>query len=240
MNETEWRWFPGTAVFAISMAVVHIVAPRIRQRLQSHEAIVASFGGGMAAAYVFVHLLPELDKGHALLGRMIFVLSLVSFVVYYGLSMTMQSRIVHQPPGARDPSFFAVKLAQVWIYNWLIIYGTPASAAESGWHCIGLIIAMALHLAHSDYELGMQYTQPFDSWGRFLLATAPLVGWISVVLDQKTNETINDILVALLAGVMLYAVFRERRSPSTASRGSGGFWLELRVLCSSWPSLWSD
>ena len=183
----------------------------------------------MAAAYVFVHLLPELDKGHALLGRMIFVLSLVSFVVYYGLSMTMQSRSDHQSPAARAPFFFPVKLAQLWIYNWLIIYGTPASAAEDGWRCIGLIIAMALHLAHSDFDLGMQYTKPFDSWGRFVLATAPLVGWISVVLDQKTNETINDILVALLAGVMLYAVFREQIPEHRESRfwwfvlGAAGF-----------------
>lgn len=234
MNEIVWRWFPGTAVFAISMAVVHVAAPRIRRALQGRESIVASLGGGMAAAYVFVHLLPELDQGNALLGRMIFVLSLVSFVIYYGMSTYMQSRSELQPAGSQASSsaahsFFPFKLAQLWIYNWLIIYGTPADVAESGWHGIGLIVAMALHLMHSDYELGTQYPQPFDARGRLVLATAPLAGWISVVLDQKTNQTVNDILVALLAGIMLYSVFREQIPDHRESRfwwfflGAAGF-----------------
>ena len=56
-----FRWFPGTAVFAVVVAAVHLLAPKIRRVLSNKEPIVASFGGGMAAAYVFVHLLPELS-----------------------------------------------------------------------------------------------------------------------------------------------------------------------------------
>jgi len=39
----------------------------------------------MAVAYVFLQLIPELDEGHALLGRMIFVIPLAAFVLFYGI-----------------------------------------------------------------------------------------------------------------------------------------------------------
>ena len=40
----------------------------MRQVIESHEHQFGSFGGGMAAWYVFVHLFPELDAGHDFIG----------------------------------------------------------------------------------------------------------------------------------------------------------------------------
>ena len=64
MNAT---WVLAIALTAfVSMA--HIFAPRVLNskllnRTSSRQNAIASFAGGVAIAYVFVHLLPELAEG---------------------------------------------------------------------------------------------------------------------------------------------------------------------------------
>ena len=85
-------YLPGTLIFSLIIAACHIFAPQLFRLLKKREAFVGSFGGGMAVAYVFVVLLPELDKGHELLGRFIFFLALISFILFYGLQELVTRR----------------------------------------------------------------------------------------------------------------------------------------------------
>jgi hypothetical protein len=208
-GKLPFRWFPGTAVFAIVLAVLHLLGPLIRRLLQGREPIVASFGGGMAAAYVFVHLLPALDKGHAIFGSLIFVVALASFVIFYGVSKGLH--LLSQRPTRKGEEAYLVRLSavQMAVCNWLIVYGTPSEAAESGWRAAALVVAMGLHLIHSDFSLGNQHPRMFDARVRYWLAIAAIVGWLTVIANQKTNDTVNDLFIAILAGSLLYSVFSE-------------------------------
>lgn len=63
-------------------ALCHLAAPKLfalRERIRRAEG---SFSGGLAVAYVFLHLLPEIDAGGELLGPRIY------FVVLVGLATT--------------------------------------------------------------------------------------------------------------------------------------------------------
>lgn len=228
-GEAIGGWFPGTALFALTLVAVHLAAPWIRRRLQGWEPIVESLGGGMAIGYVFVHLLPELDKGHALLGRWIFAIALASFVLYYGIEKYLHVRRTRHPDQGETHDTFYFILIHLWIYNWLIVYGTPAEAAENGWRSISVVLALALHLIHSDFAFGTISPKLFDKVGRYVLATAPFAGWLTATWEGKTNESINDIFVALLAGTLLYKVFKEELPDHDESRfawflvGVGGF-----------------
>ena len=163
----------------------------------------------MAVGYVFAHLLPELDKGHAMLGEFIFVLALISLIVYYGLEKYMLVHKAKYVDSEGEHRNFRLKLTQLAVYNWLIVYGTPTELAESGFHAIPVVLAIGIHLVHADYSFSGEYPQPFAAWGRYVMAAAPIIGWITVVIDGKTNEELNDIFVALLAGTILYNVFKE-------------------------------
>lgn len=106
----------GPALAAASLALAHFVAPalsRIESRSRNGSLSVA---GGMAVAYVFVHLLPELAAGQAelrralgevspahattrggildaLAGEHVYVLALAGLVAFYGLERLALSRV---------------------------------------------------------------------------------------------------------------------------------------------------
>jgi hypothetical protein len=84
---------------ALVLAGLHLAASRIRRLLFVPEAATGSFAGGLAVAYVFLHLLPELAEGNEAIGQAlsdvlrptplvdlgIFVVALAGFTAFYGL-----------------------------------------------------------------------------------------------------------------------------------------------------------
>jgi hypothetical protein len=46
------------------LAVLHLLAPHIRRFPLVPEHAMVSLAGGLAASYVFLHLLPQLAHGH--------------------------------------------------------------------------------------------------------------------------------------------------------------------------------
>ena len=84
---------------ALVLAALHLAAPRIRKLPLVPEHVTASFAGGVAVTYVFLHLLPELSEGSRrvrevlgdesertpLLGLEIFAVALSGFLLFYGL-----------------------------------------------------------------------------------------------------------------------------------------------------------
>jgi len=49
-------------IIAICFAILHIYLPNFFKKIESKVLFSASFGGGLAIAYVFIQLLPELDN----------------------------------------------------------------------------------------------------------------------------------------------------------------------------------
>lgn len=54
----------GGLVAALALAALHLAAPRIRRLPLVPERATGSFAGGLAVAYVFLHLLPEIAEGN--------------------------------------------------------------------------------------------------------------------------------------------------------------------------------
>src|SRR3954447_10606895 len=89
----------GSLVVAVVLAALHLAAPRIRGLPFIPEAATGSFAGGLAVAYVFLHLLPEIAEGNEAIGQAladavrptplldlgIFLVALCGFTAFYGL-----------------------------------------------------------------------------------------------------------------------------------------------------------
>src|SRR3954454_18879380 len=58
----------GSLVVAVVLAALHLAAPRIRRLPLVPERATGSFAGGLAVAYVFLHLLPEIAAGNVAIG----------------------------------------------------------------------------------------------------------------------------------------------------------------------------
>jgi hypothetical protein len=89
----------GAMVIAALLAGLHLAAPRIRTLPLVPETATGSLAGGLAVAYVFLHLLPEIAEGNEAIGEAlsdvlqptplidlgIFLVALVGFTAFYGL-----------------------------------------------------------------------------------------------------------------------------------------------------------
>ena len=198
----------GALIVAIVLAIAHFTSPRFGRVVETNEVRVSSFGGGLAAAYVFLHLMTELDKGHELVGRRIHLFVLFGFLVYYGIEVFLNWR--RQQAGTHNHTRLAclTQIAFGWIYSWLILYSMPESIQQDGFKVIPVLAAMIFHVVYSDFHLSREFPDQFNKWGRHVLATAPLLGWGGDVFYFEANPAVSDLLTAILAGAIIYKLFK--------------------------------
>ncbi|HYX95404.1 MAG TPA: hypothetical protein VE823_10080 [Geodermatophilus sp.] len=96
----------GALVIAVVLAALHLAAPHIRRLPLVPERATGSFAGGLAVAYVFLHLLPEIAEGNEAIGEAlsavveptplvdlgIFLVALAGFAAFYGLQRLADRR----------------------------------------------------------------------------------------------------------------------------------------------------
>jgi hypothetical protein len=223
----------GSLVIAVALAGLHLAAPHIRKLPLVPEGVTGSFAGGLAVAYVFLHLLPEIAEGNEAVGERledvievtplfdlgIFVVALAGFTAFYGLDRLATTRRAHGRPDSA--AAYWVHLGAFGFYNTLITY-TMALRVETGYlFAILFAIAMGLHFVLTDRHLEEHYPRRFDSSGRVVLAGALLLGWLLSAVFAPTSTVVVAILTALLGGSVLLNVFREEL-PS--DRGSSFPW----------------
>lgn len=114
----------GSLLIALVLAGLHLAAPRIRKLPFIPERATGSFAGGLAVAYVFLHLLPEIAEGDEAIGEAlsdvlrptplvdlgIFLVALVGFTAFYGLERLADRDSGRTPagPSSRATSSVAV------------------------------------------------------------------------------------------------------------------------------------
>ncbi len=190
-------------VFKVTMlSAVHLFAWHFASGLQKYDSRINSIGGGLAITYVFLVLLPELDMGHDTFGRKIYLVVLLSFIVFYGLHK-LRVRAELQEKEYRIALVYSV------IYNWLLIYGMPESIFDSSLHLVLVTIAIGLHLLHTDITLIELDSTTYRKSGKWILALSLIGGLFTRVLVGEVSEVTEDVVTALLAGAVIYSVFNE-------------------------------
>lgn len=247
----------GALVAAVLLAALHLAAPHIRKLPLVPERATASFAGGLAVAYVFLHLLPEIAEGNEAIGEAlsdvleptplvdlgIFLVALVGFAAFYGLQRLADRRApaparagvpaggAPSPAEERRPEpagVYWLHLSSFMLYNGLITY-TMALRLQTGLaFAVLFTIAMGLHFVLTDRSLEEHYPRRFPRSGRVLLAAALLAGWLLDAFFAPTSTLLVALLTALLGGSILLNVFKEEL-PSTG-RSSYAWFLVGMVL----------
>lgn len=238
-----------SVLFALASTMVlvalHLLAPHIRRLPLVPEYATASFAGGLAVSYVFLHLLPELSAGSRelsevlgdasspspLLRLSIFAVALLGFVVLYGLErLAQRSRGIKadeagegRQEGAASKGLFRVHLGSFMIYNAIIAYTLPTNWRVSPAFAVLFTVAIGLHFVLTDRGLEEHYGDLFDRWlPRLLLAAGLVAGWALGALLAPTRTVVVSVLTAVLAGGILLNVFKEE-IPSTRRSHFGWF-----------------
>ena len=208
-----WPSFVGATVIAL----VHLQMPRFRfMRKPDNLWLPASVG--VAMAYIFVDLFPHLAKVggkltniegnslHGFLGQNIYLVTLLGFVVYLGIFLSVMTYRQNQNTSnityASAPATLKMEIATLVAYNFLIGYLLAEEPTHHPGHSIIFALAMAIHFAGLDWLLRNNFTNLYDKTARFSFAAGIFAGWITGVLLEISHATLA-LWYALIAGGLI-------------------------------------
>ena len=219
---------------AVGLALVHIIAGRLRFLTYVPRSRSLSFAGGVSVAYVFVHLLPELTDAQESLSRAaselalvaerhVYLIALLGLATFYGLdALALRSR-QHQQSTAREDrtgtGVFAVHIASFALYNALIGYLLLHRESSTDTALLIYTVAMGLHFVVNDAALRHHHKDRYDSLGRWIVAAAVVGGW-GVGLATEIHDAAIATLVGFLAGGVILNVLKEEVPRESQSRFS--------------------
>lgn len=252
---------PSIIVFgllAVGLAAVHIFAGKLRFLQVIPRSRYLSAAGGVSISYVFVHLLPEITERQSELvdgaetaalfpgivgERALFLVTLVGFAVFYGLERhivrsqrTAEGQdVTSDAETSTSESAFWLHIGSFAVYNMLIGY-LLLHREETGLANLFLFFsAMALHFFVNDYGLREHHQEAYTRLGRWLLASAVVVGLVIGFLVEVPASVLGFLLAFLGGGVILNVIkeeLPERRESSYKAFGAGivGYTLLLLLL----------
>lgn len=229
-----WVAFAAT----LFLILFHYFTPWFANHLPGNGKGFISFAGGVAVAYVFLHMLPDLVEYNKPIGRflmnnewltpftelLIYIVALLGFLIYYGFDLLAER---YRDSGHDDGWVYGLHLIMFCLYNFLITYTMSLRAMSSITATVLFTFAMALHFVLTDRKFSRFYKRQFDHWGRFLLITALFIGWVFSVVFDPVNVLIAAFMLAFLAGSVLLNVFREEL-PSTGM--ASYFWFSFGAI----------
>jgi hypothetical protein len=232
---------------ALALALVHLLTPSMRFLGGTPRSAWLSIAGGVAVAYVFVHLLPELaarqadisravgDAGLHFAERHVYLIALLGLAVFYGLDKLAKrsrgqvpegrgaggsGRATATPPdAATSPGVFWIHMASFGVYNALIGYLLLHREVPGVRSLVFFAVAMALHFVVTDYGLNEDHKAQYRRTGRWVLVVAVAAGFV-VGAATEIPAAALAVLVAFLAGGVMLNVLKEEVPNERQSR----FW----------------
>lgn len=220
------------------LVLFHYLSPWFANHLPGNGRAFVSFAGGVAVAYVFLHMLPNLVEYNKPIGRyllnnqwltpftelLIYIVALLGFLIYYGFDLLAER---YRTEGHNDGMVYGLHLTMFCLYNFLITYTMSLRALTSITATVLFTFAMALHFVLTDRKFSRFYRKQFNRLGRFILISALLVGWLCSVIFDPVNVLVAALMLAFLAGSVLLNVFREEL-PATGL--TSYFWFSFGAL----------
>ncbi|WP_458189274.1 hypothetical protein [Haladaptatus sp. NG-WS-4] len=217
---------PG--ILAFVLAGVHVLAGRVRSFQVIPRSYWLSMAGGASVAYVFVHILPELEGGTVLesvlflarfLERHVYLVALVGFALFYGLERLAREFGHDEGQDGTGIWVFWIHIGSFVAYNALIGYLLVHREQPGLVSLLTYATAMGLHFVVNDYGLRDHHQDAYDQFGRWLLAGAVVVGW-AIGASMHVDEAVVNTLFAFLAGGVVLNVIKEELPKERESR----FW----------------
>ena len=211
-----------TGAIALGFALTHLFCGKLRF-IKAPRSRALSIAGGVSVAYVFVHILPELSEHQAVLEETnsglifylehhVYLLALLGLTAFYGLErMASESRESQEKAGKGDittQGVFWVHIASFTIYNGLIGYLLMHREETGIPNLLLYSLAMTLHFVVNDFGLRDNHKHVYDYIGRWILASAIIVGWV-IGTNTRIEEAKIAVLFAFLAGGIVLNVLKE-------------------------------
>jgi len=219
----EWGPFAAAAVFAaVFLLGSDILIPG---PFRCHQRKVLSFGAGVTIAYVFIHLLPELEAARAVLVRTgedrllpfpalrVYLAALIGFMAFYGLEhLAAWTRGPEECEGGQGDGNRRGRWIHVGgflAYVWLAGYLAVRSLEEGATRVILYAAALGLHFLSLDFTLGREYGPWYKRSARYAFVAAPLAGWATGLAAGLTRSLTAAFLGFISGGIIMNAMVSE-------------------------------
>ncbi|MFX0203172.1 MAG: hypothetical protein ACFFCW_44270 [Candidatus Hodarchaeota archaeon] len=190
-----------------------------------HHRKALSLGAGVSVAYVFIHLLPELEAAREVFIRItehrnlpfpeyrVYLSALIGFILFYGLDhMVVWSRKAKEKRPQKEEGgspVFWLHIGGFAVYGWLVSYLMVRNIEEEVVP-IGLYaVAMGFHFLLLEHSLRHEHVSLFDRAGRYVLAIAPLTGWIMGILTDLPKPMVITLLGFISGAIIMNTLIME-------------------------------
>lgn len=210
-------------IAALGLAVVHMVAGRLRFIDVIPRSRFLSFAGGISVAYVFLRVLPDLGRSQARVGYQverslmipqdpIYLVALIGLITFYGLERLADASRREQRrkegedlPGA---GVLWLSIGSYSIVNFAVGYLLVQRAGAGIQRLSMFFVAIALWFVVSDYGLRVQHRDRYRRIARWVLAAAVIVGW-GVATAAPLPDAWLSVAMAFVAGGVVMNVLKE-------------------------------
>ena len=221
-----------TGAFAALFAAVHLGIGALTFLDRTPRSRWLSGAGGVAVAYVFLHILPELASHRRTFSEelgtsegtaesLVYLVALAGLGVFYGLERVLEtsrngSRGADRQ-GIPPAGTFWLHIGSFSLYNAIIGYLLLHREETGLWSLLTYGIAMALHFVTNDFGLREDHKIRYDRTARWVIAAAVIGGWIVGLVTTLPEITIA-FLFAFLAGGVVLNVLKEELPEERESR----------------------
>lgn len=208
-------------LFVVGFVIIHLTSKQMKFLKVQPRSKFLSVAGGISVAYVFMHLLPELEEyqkgfeetfqGLEFLESHIYIIALLGLVIFYGLEqLAKNSKRQGEKAGTYKASFnvFWLHIGSFALYNAIIGYLLLRGEYQSELGMLLYFIAMGIHFVTNDKSLRATHKEDYDRYGRWILTVSITIGWMIAVYTE-VNILILSVLSAFLAGGVILNVMKE-------------------------------
>ena len=213
---------------ALALAAVHVLSGKLGFLAAIPRNRWLSGAGGVAVAYVFVHLLPELAEGQKavegderragdgllpFLEDHVYLLALVGLAVFYGVEKhSLGSRRERRRSTGEDrttDAAFWLSMASFTVYNAMVGYLLLRRELEPPGALALYTVALGVHFVVNDFGLREHHKDTYDRAGRWLISAGVLVGWVLGVTAEIPERALALVLAFIAGGVVLNVLKEE-------------------------------
>lgn len=230
----------ATGLLALGFTLIHLLIGRLAFLRAIPRSRWLSAAGGVAVAYVFLHVLPELAEGQArvrahlepagaALGRHVYLIALIGLATFYGLERMVRSVGGGvETDAATAAAVFRLHIGAFAVYNLLLSYLLLHREDQAHADLLLYFVAIGLHLVTTDFGLRQDAPARYDRHARWVLSVAVLAGWLLGLLVEL-SEPVLAMLFAFVAGGIVLNVLKEELPEERQSRfsafalGAGGY-----------------
>lgn len=232
LSAGEWSLAAGLAAVLIA---VHLLAPIIARVTPSRQDRLASLGGGVAVAYVFVQLMPELAAGGETLSDTaiaefaptpiveagLFLIALGGAIAFYSIDVVSTEHTTQR----RD--LYWVHLSAFGTISALYAYTMPFLLTTGIGYAVLFTIAVSAHVLLGDRTLARAHPELFRHEDRWVGIAGVVLGFAAAWVLPPASDLILAIATAFLGGGLLMTTFREELPQAGKARL---MWFLLGVL----------